>query len=216
MGGLNLSNPPKNGEPLLPATLGRDILMACSGSKRQRRPSVRLGEVGSQPASAAYNPSYRRRKPAKIVRSSFASAISKHSRKPRSNWPSVLEKGFEATVCVDLKSSSAENARYNVVLEDSGSLSERNDHRDLVRAGVSGVVEEVSDEECKWWFGGVRSWLDGLGLGLYAPVFELHDVDEEVLPLLTLEDLRDMGINSVGLRRKMYCAIQKLSKGRNL
>ncbi|KAG0497241.1 hypothetical protein HPP92_001932 [Vanilla planifolia] len=179
MGGLNLSNPPKNGEPLLPATLGRDILMACSGSKRQRRPSVRLGEVGSQPASAAYNPSYRRRKPAKI-------------------------------------SSSAENARYNVVLEDSGSLSERNDHRDLVRPGVSGVVEEVSDEECKWWFGGVRSWLDGLELGLYAPVFELHEVDEEVLPLFLLEDLRDMGINAVGLRRKMYCAIQKLSKGRNL
>ncbi|GAB4860366.1 hypothetical protein Ancab_035524 [Ancistrocladus abbreviatus] len=60
---------------------------------------------------------------------------------------------------------------------------------------------------------GVRIWLNGLGLGRYWPVFEIHEVDEEVLPLLTLEDLKDMGINAVGSRRKMFCAIQKLSKG---
>ncbi|XP_042502579.1 ankyrin repeat and SAM domain-containing protein 6-like [Macadamia integrifolia] len=60
---------------------------------------------------------------------------------------------------------------------------------------------------------GVRMWLNGLGLGRYAPVFEIHEVDDEVLPLLTLEDLKDMGINAVGSRRKMYCAIQKLGKG---
>ncbi|GKV36343.1 hypothetical protein SLEP1_g44484 [Rubroshorea leprosula] len=60
---------------------------------------------------------------------------------------------------------------------------------------------------------GVRIWLNGLGLGRYAPVFEIHEVDDEVLPLLTLEDLKDMGINAVGSRRKMFCAIQKLSSG---
>ncbi|CAL0305203.1 unnamed protein product [Lupinus luteus] len=60
---------------------------------------------------------------------------------------------------------------------------------------------------------GVRIWLNGLGLGRYAPVFEIHEVDDEVLPLLTIEDLKDMGINAVGSRRKMYCAIQKLGKG---
>ncbi|KAI4343566.1 hypothetical protein L6164_010900 [Bauhinia variegata] len=60
---------------------------------------------------------------------------------------------------------------------------------------------------------GVRIWLNGLGLGRYAPVFEIHEVDDEVLPMLTLEDLKDMGINAVGSRRKMYCAIQKLGKG---
>jgi hypothetical protein len=38
-------------------------------------------------------------------------------------------------------------------------------------------------------------------------------VDDEVLPMLTLEDLKDMGINAVGSRRKMFCAIQKLGKG---
>ncbi|XP_071693722.1 uncharacterized protein [Rutidosis leptorrhynchoides] len=60
---------------------------------------------------------------------------------------------------------------------------------------------------------GVRVWLNQLGLGRYAPVFEIHEVDDEVLPLLTLEDLKDMGINAVGSRRKMFCSIQKLGKG---
>lgn len=60
--------------------------------------------------------------------------------------------------------------------------------------------------------GGVRSWLGGLGLARYAPVFEVHEVDEEALPLLTLEDLKDMGIIAVGSRRKIYCAIQKFRK----
>ncbi|CAI9775264.1 unnamed protein product [Fraxinus pennsylvanica] len=59
----------------------------------------------------------------------------------------------------------------------------------------------------------VREWLIGLGLGRYAPVFEIHEVDDEVLPMLTLEDLKDMGINAVGSRRKMYSAILKLRKG---
>ncbi|KAI3929521.1 hypothetical protein MKX01_025689 [Papaver californicum] len=60
---------------------------------------------------------------------------------------------------------------------------------------------------------GVQSVLNGLGLSRYAPTFEMHEVDEEVLPLLTLEDLKDMGINAVGSRRKLFCAIQKLGKG---
>ncbi|XP_047331287.1 protein bicaudal C homolog 1-A-like [Impatiens glandulifera] len=59
----------------------------------------------------------------------------------------------------------------------------------------------------------VRVWLNQLGLGRYAPVFEIHEVDDEVLPMLTLEDLKDMGINAVGTRRKMFCAIQKLNRG---
>lgn len=60
---------------------------------------------------------------------------------------------------------------------------------------------------------GVREWLIGLGLGRYAPVFEIHEVDDDVLPMLTLEDLKDMGINAVGSRRKMYSSILKLRKG---
>ncbi len=59
----------------------------------------------------------------------------------------------------------------------------------------------------------MRIWLNGLGLSRYAPVFEVHEVDDEVLPMLTLEDLKDMGINAVGSRRKMYCAIRSLGRG---
>lgn len=69
------------------------------------------------------------------------------------------------------------------------------------------------DRKCDSSTDGVGDWLIGLGLGRYAPVFEIHEVDDEVLPLLTLDDLKDMGINAVGSRRKMYTAIQKLRKG---
>ncbi|KAH9548020.1 hypothetical protein CY35_11G066900 [Sphagnum magellanicum] len=57
---------------------------------------------------------------------------------------------------------------------------------------------------------GVRGWLRVLDLARYAEIFELHEVDNEVLPLLTMEDLREMGVNAVGARRKMFTAIQDL------
>jgi hypothetical protein len=58
--------------------------------------------------------------------------------------------------------------------------------------------------------GGVKGWLCALDLGKYSETFELNEVDNEVLPLLTMEDLREMGINAVGARRKMFNAIQEL------
>ncbi|PIA26058.1 hypothetical protein AQUCO_10000021v1 [Aquilegia coerulea] len=75
-------------------------------------------------------------------------------------------------------------------------------------------VDRISDlGRCPQLEDGVRMWLIGLGLGRYETIFEMHEVDEEVLPLLTLEDLKDMGINAVGSRRKLYSAIQKLGRG---
>ncbi|KAJ7296032.1 hypothetical protein O6H91_22G029600 [Diphasiastrum complanatum] len=58
----------------------------------------------------------------------------------------------------------------------------------------------------------VKRWLDALGLLRYANLFELHEVEKDVLPLLTLDDLREMGITAVGSRRKIYCAIQTLGQ----
>lgn len=58
----------------------------------------------------------------------------------------------------------------------------------------------------------VRRWLEDLGFGRYAGIFELHEVDEEALPLLTLDDLKEMGIFAVGHRRKLYSAIQQLGR----
>lgn len=56
----------------------------------------------------------------------------------------------------------------------------------------------------------VKRWLEELGFGKYAGVFEMHEVDEEALPLLTLEDLKEMGVFAAGPRRKLFNAIQQL------
>lgn len=56
----------------------------------------------------------------------------------------------------------------------------------------------------------VSRWLEEVGFGKYAGVFEMHEVDEEALPLLTIEDLKEIGVLSVGSRRKLYNAIQRL------
>nr|GEV45523.1 hypothetical protein [Tanacetum cinerariifolium] len=53
----------------------------------------------------------------------------------------------------------------------------------------------------------VGGWLEDVGFGRYAGVFEMHEVDEEALPLLTLDDLKEMGVLAVGTRRKLYAAI---------
>lgn len=60
----------------------------------------------------------------------------------------------------------------------------------------------------------VAGWLWGMGMGRYVPAFEAHEVDAEVLPCLTMDDLRDMGIGAVGARRKLFCAIQRLPQPR--
>ena len=56
----------------------------------------------------------------------------------------------------------------------------------------------------------VAAWLRGLGLEQYAPAFRDNDVDGEVLPELTAEDLISIGVNSVGHRRKLLAAIAAL------
>ncbi|GMJ13993.1 hypothetical protein like AT3G48800 [Hibiscus trionum] len=86
-------------------------------------------------------------------------------------------------------------------------------HRKTIRTRISDRPELSNTDIRRCEEDGVRIWLNSLGLGRYAPVFEIHEVDDEVLPLLTLEDLKDMGINAVGSRRKMFCAIQKLGEG---
>ena len=57
----------------------------------------------------------------------------------------------------------------------------------------------------------VVEWLRGLGLKQYAPAFLDNDIDGEVLRRLTAEDLRDLGIASIGHRRRLLDAISALS-----
>ena len=56
----------------------------------------------------------------------------------------------------------------------------------------------------------VAAWLDGLGLGQYAQAFAKNGVDADVLPHLTPEDLKEIGISAVGDRRKLVDAISAL------
>ena len=56
----------------------------------------------------------------------------------------------------------------------------------------------------------VVAWLRGLGLEQYAAAFRDNDVDAEVLPELTADDLISIGVTSVGHRRKLLAAIASL------
>ena len=58
----------------------------------------------------------------------------------------------------------------------------------------------------------VEGWLRAIGMPLYARNFHDHHVDEALLPSLTAEDLRDIGVASVGHRRLILNAIAALSK----
>ena len=68
------------------------------------------------------------------------------------------------------------------------------------RAGVSGAV--AMD---------IAAWLQSLGLERYEPAFRDNDIDGGVLPNLTAEDLKDLGVViSVGHRRRLLDAIAAL------
>jgi hypothetical protein len=56
----------------------------------------------------------------------------------------------------------------------------------------------------------MAEWLRGLGLEQYAPAFRDNDIDGEVLPRLTGEDLRELGVKSIGHRRRLLDAISSL------
>jgi class 3 adenylate cyclase len=56
----------------------------------------------------------------------------------------------------------------------------------------------------------ISNWLRGLGLAQYEPAFRDNDVDGEVLPALTSDDLISIGVTSVGHRRKLLAAIASL------
>ncbi len=58
----------------------------------------------------------------------------------------------------------------------------------------------------------VETWLKELGLEQYAEAFTTNDVDAETLASLTSEDLKEIGVKSVGHRRKLLDAITRLGQ----
>ena len=53
-------------------------------------------------------------------------------------------------------------------------------------------------------------WLRSLGLGKYEAAFRENDIDETVLPSLTPENLKELGVASIGHRAKLLDAIAAL------
>jgi|ERR1700730_15934257 SAM domain (Sterile alpha motif)/Memo-like protein len=53
-------------------------------------------------------------------------------------------------------------------------------------------------------------WLRSLGLERYEAAFRENEIDDTVLPNLTAEDLKDLGVGIVGHRRKLLDAIAVL------
>jgi class 3 adenylate cyclase/predicted ATPase len=64
--------------------------------------------------------------------------------------------------------------------------------------GISGVIMDLG------------GWLRSLGLERYEAAFRENEIDEAVLPSLTPEDLKELGVSAVGHRRKLLDAIAAL------
>jgi class 3 adenylate cyclase len=56
----------------------------------------------------------------------------------------------------------------------------------------------------------IAAWLKGLGLERYEAAFRDNEIDWQVLPSLTADDLKDIGIAAVGHRRRLIEAIAAL------
>ena len=56
-------------------------------------------------------------------------------------------------------------------------------------------------------------WLRGLGLGKYEAAFRENEIDETVLPSLTHENLKELGVTALGHRLKLLDAIPLQREG---
>ncbi|MGD9509682.1 MAG: AAA family ATPase [Geminicoccaceae bacterium] len=57
----------------------------------------------------------------------------------------------------------------------------------------------------------VGAWLRGLGLGQYEQAFRDNDIEAGLLPTLTMDDLRELGVASLGHRKQLLAAIAALA-----
>src|ERR1700745_156005 len=56
----------------------------------------------------------------------------------------------------------------------------------------------------------IEGWLRSLGLERYEAAFRENEIDDTILPRLTAEDLKELGVGPVGHRRKLLDAIAAL------
>src|SRR5271154_5986030 len=58
----------------------------------------------------------------------------------------------------------------------------------------------------------ILAWLRELGLERYEQAFRENEIAAEILPKLTADDLKDIGVTIVGHRRKLLEAVAALAK----
>src|SRR6516165_601953 len=61
----------------------------------------------------------------------------------------------------------------------------------------------------------IEDWLRSLGLERYGAAFRENEIDDTILPRLTAEDLKELGVGPVGHRRKLLDAIAALRHDAN-
>jgi SAM domain (Sterile alpha motif) len=59
----------------------------------------------------------------------------------------------------------------------------------------------------------IEGWLRGLGLERYEQAFRENEIDLRVLPELTADDLKELGVAAIGHRRLLLKAIADLAAG---
>jgi len=57
---------------------------------------------------------------------------------------------------------------------------------------------------------GIEQWLRDLGLAQYAPAFAANDIDFDVIAQLSDADLKELGVSSLGHRKRLLAAIDEL------
>ncbi|CAF2085112.1 BnaAnng19850D [Brassica napus] len=215
------SNQQPNGgvTPSVPSTSAEALAIPGGGSKRLRRPSVRLGEIGGDYHHAPYDPQSRKPKWAPTATGSKTKSSTRT--RALTNIGTLDDENVDSFGVV-----GSWRVKKRVGSSTAGAAKRVSSNWEELEGGFRDFSREDSESPVKeeslvrdrggggGFYGreGVKIWLQELGLGRYWPMFEIHEVDDEVLPLLTLDDLKDMGITAVGSRRKMFSAIQKLGR----
>ena len=58
----------------------------------------------------------------------------------------------------------------------------------------------------------IPAWLRGLGWEQYEEAFRDNAIEPDLLPTLTAEDLKELGVSLVGHRRKLLDAVAALHR----
>jgi hypothetical protein len=58
----------------------------------------------------------------------------------------------------------------------------------------------------------ITNWLRQLGLDQYEPAFRENDINGELLGSLTADDLKELGVKSIGHRRKLLGQCSSLGR----